>query len=102
MIFIALLGVVAFGALLGGIIGGIVTGDWIYTIVWAVALSVFVICAVLVALMALQSGSRVRPRWGVVSGGVLVVGVAVFTLVPAFGAFARIGTNQSLLTGAYQ
>jgi hypothetical protein len=35
------------GLLLGGIIGAIVTGDWIYTIVWSVALSAFLLSVTL-------------------------------------------------------
>ena len=44
---------VAIGATLGGIIGAIVTGDWIYTIVWAVGLPA-------VILLALFGGRSVR------------------------------------------
>lgn len=102
MIFIALVGVLALGALFGGIIGVIATGDWAYTIVWAVAMSVFVLCLVLAVLMALQGGSRTLGRRQVIVGGVLVVVAAVVTLIPAYGSLARIGTDQSFLTGDYQ
>ncbi len=107
MILLPLVGVVSLGALLGGIIGAIVTGDWRYTIVWAVALSVAVLCFVVYATISmLRAAGAVRRTFSgglrAVIAGVLVVVAAVVTLIPAFGSFARIGTDQSLLTGAYQ
>jgi hypothetical protein len=56
-VLLSILVKVAIGAMLGGIIGATVTGDWIYTIVWAVALP-------LVILLALFGGNRGRSGAG--------------------------------------
>jgi len=37
---------IALGVLLGGVVGAIVTGDWIYTIVWSVAIAAFIMATV--------------------------------------------------------
>lgn len=51
---------VAVGATLGGIVGSIVTGDWIYTIVWAVGLPV----VILLAMVGGMRGRRVPGKLG--------------------------------------
>ena len=51
---------VAIGATLGGVIGSIVTGDWIYTIVWAVGIP----AVIMIALIGGLRGRRVPGKFG--------------------------------------
>jgi hypothetical protein len=46
-VLLSILAKVAVGATLGGILGAVITGDWIYSIVWAVGLPVFIMIALL-------------------------------------------------------
>jgi hypothetical protein len=52
-VLLSILVKVAIGATLGGVLGAIITGDWIYTIIWAVGLPV-------VILLSVIGGSRGR------------------------------------------
>lgn len=52
-VLLSILAKVAAGATLGGVAGAIITGDWIFTIIWAVALPVFI-------MIGLFSGLRGR------------------------------------------
>ena len=108
MIILAIFGLLALGVMIGGIIGGIFTGDWRYTITWAVAMSVVIVWFIFGAMslarraVAGTDGAK-RPRAArTVIACVLVLATATVTLIPAFGTIARIGTDQSPLTGAYQ
>ena len=110
MLIVRIVALLAFGVMLGGIIGAIVTGDWRYTIVWAVAMSVAIVGLIISGLAlanaaaAGKDATRTAARRGrtIAIACIVVVLPAVVTLIPSFGSIARIGTNQSMLTGSYQ
>lgn len=110
MLILVVLGLLALGVLIGGIAGGIVTGDWRYTIVWAVGMGVLTLCLVAFVTTYFQRAargkdravSRLPRRAQTVIAIVLVVAAGVITLIPSAASFGRIGTNQSFLTGANQ
>ena len=96
--------------MIGGIVGGILTGDWHYTLTWAAAMGVLVLCLVFVGTTYLRRAvkgtdgpvSRMRRPVQVTIGVVLVAAAGAVTLIPSAGAIGRIGTNQDMLTGEYQ
>jgi hypothetical protein len=107
LIVVALL---ALGVLIGGIAGGIITGDWRYTIVWAVAMGVLVLCLVVAGTAYFRRAangtdqpiSKLPGKARTIIAVVLVVAAGAVTLIPSAAAIGRIGTNQNMLTGAYQ
>jgi hypothetical protein len=107
LIVVALL---ALGVLIGGIAGGIITSDWHYTIVWAAAMGVLVLCLVVVvttyfrrAVKGSDGAVSTLPRGAQTAiAVVLVVAAGAVTLIPSAGAIGRIGSNQSFLTGSDQ
>src|ERR1700742_2933297 len=105
-----IVGLLAFGAMLGGIFGGIVTVDWRYTIVWTVAMAVLVLCLIVVVTSLLMRSTRGiepppsrigRPLKIVASILIVLIG-AVVPVLPSLDAVGRIGTDQSFLTGPNQ
>lgn len=110
MIILVILGLLALGVMIGGIIGGLFTGDWRYTIVWAVAMCVVILWLVVGVMSwfgrALNGKDGSAPQRSrtlrLVVAAVIVVATCVVTLIPAFGTLGRLGTDQSPLTGAYQ
>jgi hypothetical protein len=110
MLLLVVLGLLALGVLMGGIAAALLTGDWRFTVVWAVAMGVLVLCLVVVVMARFRravGGTDVPisplPRVGqLVVAIALVLAAGAVTLVPAGGAIARLGTNQNMLTGVYQ
>jgi hypothetical protein len=105
-----LFGLLALGVMIGGIAGSILTGDWRYTVTWAVSMGVLVLCLVVLGTTFAGRSVRGTPRpLSRLPGGlriaisiVLVLAAAAVTLVPSAGTIGRIGTNQSFLTGDRQ
>jgi hypothetical protein len=110
VLILIVLALLALGVLIGGIAGSIITGDWRYTIVWASAMSVFVVCVVIVVSVYFQRAAKGTdgrlsklPRGAqTIIAIVLVVAAGAVTLIPSGPAIGRIGTNQSFLTGNNQ
>jgi hypothetical protein len=110
VLILIVLALLALAVLIGGIAGGIITGDWRYTVVWAAAMSVFVLSMAIVVSVYFQraakgtDGAIVKlPRGAqTIIAIVLVVAAGAVTLIPSGAAIGRIGTNQSFLTGPNQ
>lgn len=103
---LSLLLALAAGVFAGGVVGALVTGDWVYTIVWAVAMAVAITLATLRGLRPRPGGAAIRRLMPI---AVLLI-AAVATTVPAWGSISRAvqsvavgdwdGTN--LVTGRFQ
>lgn len=82
------------GATIGGFVGLIVTGDWIYTVVWAIAMPLAIVAGVLTAQVGAKARVEADPG-GVAAAsaparvsrtaaiGVIVVGIAL-ALIPSY------------------
>jgi hypothetical protein len=96
--------------MIGGIAGGILTGDWHYTLTWAAAMGVLVLCLVFGGTAYVRRAvkgddkrvSRLSRPAQITIAIVLVVIPGAVALIPSAGAIGRIGTNQNMLTGTYQ
>ncbi|MDQ1545720.1 MAG: hypothetical protein QOH69_624 [Actinomycetota bacterium] len=110
MLILLVIGLLALGVMIGGIAGGIITGDWWYTLVWTVAMGVLVLYLVFAGTTYFRRAAKGTdrpvsklPRPAQLAIAVmLVVAAAGTTLIPSAAAVGRIGTNQNMLTGAYQ
>jgi hypothetical protein len=110
ILVLLIVGLLALGVLIGGIAGGAITGDWHYTVTWAVAMGVLVLCLVVVAPTVFTRAtkgtdppvSRLPRAAQTTIAIVLVVAGGGVTLIPSAGAISRIGTDQSFLTGPNQ
>jgi hypothetical protein len=110
VLILIIVGPLALGVMIGGIAGGIITGDWRYTVTWVVSMGVLVLCLLVVVNTLVGRSVKGTPRTAsrlprgmrIAISLVLIVAAAVVTLVPSVGSIARIGTNQSFLTGARQ
>ena len=95
------------GVLVGGVFGQIVTGDWVYIVVWGVALGVTVLAVTIVATQFARSlvgeggTSPAAPRrWWFVAGALVLVGLGA-AATPAILALAS-GRLDNPVTGTHQ
>jgi hypothetical protein len=110
VLILIVLALLALGVVIGGIVGGAITGDWHYTIVWASAMGVLVLCLVIAVTSYFRRAikgtdgpaSKLPRRAQTVIAIVLVVAAGAVTLIPSAASIGRIGTNQSFLTGSNQ
>ena len=95
------------GVLAGGVIGQIITGDWLYIIVWSIALGAAVLTGIVVTTRFARSlagsggASPATPRWQWIAAGVLVVIGLGAAGTPAIVALTS-GRLDDPITGTHQ
>jgi hypothetical protein len=96
------------GVLAGGVFGQIATGDWLYIVVWAIALGIAVITGIIVTTGMVRSLTRTEgeaaaavPRWQWIVAGVLALAGLGAAATPAILGLTS-GRLDNPITGTHQ